>query len=73
MTSAGAEDVLITRPRLDPVATPLQSGALILSALLEGAPISAAAAAEDESALAPLFSALLAGAAIVAIEEGEPQ
>jgi hypothetical protein len=62
------EDVIVTRPALDPVVTLLPEGSEVLEALMAGATIEEAAAGEAESALAPLFAALVHGGAITAIE-----
>ncbi len=70
---AGAEDALVTRPEYDPVVTTLRGGADVLAALMAGARIGEAAAGQDEDVLAPLFSTLLAAAAVADIENGDQQ
>lgn len=67
---AAPESVLVTRPALDPVATPLAGGAAVMQALISGATVGEAAAAGPDDALQPLFATLLDGRAITAIEGG---
>lgn len=67
---ARAEAALVTRPKLDPVVTPLADGAATMAALLCGATIGEAASAGSEEALEALFTTLLAGGAITSIEGG---
>lgn len=64
------EDVLVTRPGLDPVAVTIPDGGPILDALIAGASIGDAADAGPDAALEHLFAALLAGNAITAVDGG---
>jgi hypothetical protein len=69
---SGPEDVLVTRPGLDPAITRLDAGAAVLERLLAGATVAEAAEAESPAALSTLFAALLSGHAITAIEGVAP-
>ena len=75
-TEPGTEpqDVLITRPRYDPVAEVLPpGGAAFLGAIAAGRPLAAAlGAAGDSFELAATLSLLLAGGAITALTLGNP-
>lgn len=68
--TGGAEDVLITRPELDPIATAFPSGtAAIIDALQAGLPFGEAIEAGPEGLDLPVFiGALISGGAITKLE-----
>lgn len=68
--TAAAEDVLITRPDLDPIATPFPSGtAAIIDALQAGLPLGEAIeAAPNGLDFTTFISALISGGAIIKLE-----
>lgn len=67
----GGQDVLITRPDLDPRAEPIQADeADAVALLLRGAPLGEALAACDATAL---LTRLLQSGAIVELTEGDPE
>ena len=68
--TGGAEDVLITRPDLDPIATPFPSGTVvIIDALQVGLPFGEAIEAGPDGLDLPAFiGALISGGAIIKLE-----